>query len=209
MNKNQLKILETKLDEQKAYIQELESRLNTKSSEIIDTKNILNKTHEQIKELNDQLNHLLDFVLMLEEEKLHDKTYGVLNLQDYMQSILIAEDKNLLFGLNIDKKFIRNRSIATIKYYLYTFDCFIQEEYELQNLRISQKKDFIIVMDALNAYIKLSFKNKKIAIKGIIETLPSQSLFPKSSQNLRIKFYGNQSIEEEVKAFINLYSQKD
>ncbi|PAF49418.1 hypothetical protein BKH41_01760 [Helicobacter sp. 12S02232-10] len=209
MNKNQLKALEAKLDEQKAYIQELESRLNVRSSEIIDNKNILAKTHDQIKKLNDELNDLLNFILMLEEEKLNAKSKGVLGLQEYMRSTIITEDKNLLFGLNIDKKFIQNRSIPTIKYYLYTFDCFIQEEHQLQNLKISHKKDLTLIVETLNEYIKLSFKNKNSSIKGIVEIVPIQSLFPQDSQNLTIKFYGNHSIEEEIQNFITLYSQKN
>ncbi|PAF47780.1 hypothetical protein BKH46_02780 [Helicobacter sp. 12S02634-8] len=208
MKKNQLKILETKLDAQQSYIQELESRLNTSSTQTADIKNILAKTHEQIKTLNGELNDLLNFILMLEEEKLSTKSKGVLSLQDYMHSLAITEDKNLLFGVNIDQKFIQNRSIPTIKYYLYTFDCFFQEEHQLQSLKIYQKKDIALVVETLIEYIKLFFKNQATPIKGLIEINPAQSLFPQS-KHLTIKYYGNYSIEEEIQSFIKLYSQKD
>ncbi|PAF44771.1 hypothetical protein [Helicobacter sp. 11S02596-1] len=209
MKKTKLNTLKIKSDEQKAYIQELESRLNLKTAEIIDSKNILAKTHKQIAKLNQELDDVLNFILMLEKEKLDSKAGGVLGLQKYMQTIIITEDKQLLFGLNIDKKFIQNRSIPTIKYYLYTFDCFTREEHQLNHLKIAQKKDFALIVETLIDYIALSFKNKNLLIKGIIEIAPNESLFLNKSQNLAIKFYGNHSIDEEVQNFIALYSQKN
>ncbi|PAF52429.1 hypothetical protein [Helicobacter sp. 13S00477-4] len=209
MNKNNFKVLEAKLDEQKVYIQQLESRLNAKSSEIIDNKNLLIKTHQQIKSLNEELNHLLDFILMLQEEKYLIRPNETPSLQKYISSTIITEDKDFLFGINIDKKFIQDKSIPTIKYYLYTSDCFITEEHQLQNLKISQKKDLSIIVKTFIEYIKFCFKSKKTSIKGLVEIIHTQSLFPQNHENVTLRFYGNKSIEKEVQNFIILYSKKN
>ncbi|PAF53038.1 hypothetical protein BKH42_08075 [Helicobacter sp. 13S00482-2] len=200
MNKNQLEALEKKFDKQKSYIQQLESQINLKTSELANMKNLLEKTHLEVKKFDSDLDHILNFILTLEDKIKHQKN-GVSILQEYIQSILITQNKDMLFGVGIDKKFIKNKSISTIKYYLYTFDCFIKESYVLENLKVSQKKDAGIIIKTLIDYIKISFKNKNVQIRGIIE-LSEQSL----EEILNIKFYGNHSIAQEVKDFINLYS---
>lgn len=201
MNKNQLEMLENKLNKQRSYIEELESRLNLKTSELSDVKNMLEKTRIQIKKFDSDLDHILNFILTL-ETKIRDQK-ATSSLQEYIQSVVLTENKNMLFGINMDKKFIKTKSISTIKYYLYSFDCFAKESYELQNLKVSQKKDASIVIKTLIDYIKISFKNKSSPIKGIIE-LSSQNL----DEVFNIKFYGNLSISQEVKDFIKLYSQE-
>lgn len=206
MNINQLKKLEEKLGEQKLYIQELESRLNLTYAEVVDTKNILYKTHDQIQKLSEELDHLLGFVLMLEEDKLSNKTKGVIALQDYMPSIEIAQNKDSIFGLNIPKKFIKTSSLPTIKYYLYTFDCFICESFELEYLKPSSKKDMDIILQTLIKYIKMIFSQRKIKIKGIFEVISPLDF--NSNEILKIKFYGNNSIRTEVENFIDIYTQR-
>ncbi|MDO7252483.1 hypothetical protein [Helicobacter cappadocius] len=201
MNKNQLEILEKKFDKQKSYIQQLESQINLKTSEIVDIKSLLEKAHLEMKKFDNDLDHILNFILILEDKIKHQKN-GISGLQDYIQNVILTEDKNMLFGVGVDRKFIKNKSISTIKYYLYTFDCFIKESYKLENLKVSQKKDASIIIKTLIDYIKISFKNKNIQIKGIIE-LSAQDI----EEVLSIRFYGNYSIEEEIRNFIALYSQ--
>lgn len=201
MNKNQLEVLENKLNKQRSYIEELESKLNLKTSELTDVKNLLEKTRAQIKKFDSDLDHILNFILTLETKMRNQK--AISGLQEYIQSVVLTENKNMLFGINMARKFIKTKSISTIKYYLYSFDCFTKESYELQNLKISQKKDASIIINTFIDYIKISFKNKSLSIKGIIE-LSSQNL----DEMFNIKFYGNHSIAEEVKDFIKLYSQE-
>lgn len=189
---------EKTISEQKQYIQILESMLNRAYVEIADQKNLFEKTNQKIEKLNSDIDNLLNFVINNESVKAESQ----ISLQEYLKSFNIKTEKNLIFGINIEQKFIKNSSIPTIQYYLYKNHCFLQKKFSLYGLIPKNKKDLITIGQTFYKYIELCFKKKQKEIIGIcyLSTYEDQ---------IYIDYYGNQDIEAEFEDFIKLYTKEE
>ncbi|MCE3038704.1 hypothetical protein [Helicobacter anatolicus] len=186
------------ITEQKYYIQVLESMLNRAYVELANQKNIFEKTDQKIEKLNNDIDNLLSFVLNNEITK----EKNPMSLQEYLKSFNFKTEKNLIFGINIEQKFIKESSIPTLQYYLYKNNCFLQKKFSLYGLIPKNKKDLITIGQTFHKYIELCFKKKQEEIIGIcyISTIEEQ---------IYIDYYGNQDIELEFEDFIKLYTKEE
>lgn len=195
-NKNQTNY-EKIINDQKSYIQTLESLFNRACVEIADQKNLFEQTNKKIEKLNKSIDYLLDFVINLENQEQNQ-----ISLQEYLKSFSIKSQKNLIFGINIEQKFIKNSSIPTIQYYLFQHACFTQKKLSLHGLVSKTKRDLNTIGQTFCKYIELCFKKKQQEITGLI-------YITELEKEISLDYYGNQDIEKETEDFIRLYSQEE
>ncbi|WP_158654727.1 MULTISPECIES: hypothetical protein [unclassified Helicobacter] len=186
------------INEQKSYIQTLESMFNRACVEIANQKNIFEQTNAKIEQLNKNVDSLLNFLINSENnfEKSH------ISLQEYLKSFNIKSQKDLIFGINIEQKFIKNSSIPTLQYHLYQNNCFIQEKIPLYGLISKTKRDLLTIGKTFYKYIELCFKKKKEEIIGII-------YLTQVDKEIFLDYYGNKDIQEESQNFIKIYMQEE
>ncbi len=184
------------ISDQKSYIQILESMFNRACVEIVNQKNIFEQTNVKIEKLNKNIDHLLSFLINDGQENHH------ISLQEYLKSFSIKSPKNLIFGINLEQKFIKNSSIPTIQYYLFQHNCFIQKKISLYGLVSKTKRDLTTIGQTFCKYIELCFKKKQEKIKGLI-------YITQINQTIFLDFYGNKDIEQESQDFIKLYTQEE
>lgn len=194
MKKNYEKII----NEQKNYIQTLESMFNRACVEIANQKYIFEQTNKKIEKLNQSVNTLLEF--LVDTEKQNDKNQ--ISLQEYLKSFNIKAQKNLIFGINIEQKFIKNSSIPTIQYHLFQNSCFIQEKISLYGLISKTKKDLTTIGQTFCKYIELCFKKKKESICGIV-------YITQINEEIFLDYYGDKNIQEDTQNFIKIYMQEE
>lgn len=194
MKKNYEKII----GEQRSYIQTLESMFNRACVEIASQKSIFEQTNAKIEQLNKNVDNLLNF--LINSENSFEKSQ--ISLQEYLKSFNIKSQKDLIFGINIEQKFIKNSSIPTLQYHLYQNNCFIQEKIPLYGLLSKTKKDLITIGKTFYKYIELCFKKKKEEIIGII-------YLTQIDKEIFLDYYGDKSIQEETQNFIKVYMQEE
>ena len=125
------------------------------------------------------------------------------NFTEFRESVHFGEDKEFLFGLNIDDAFIAQNSYTTIKYYLFNLDCKFAQTFDLPNLHPQSKQDLHLIGETFSALLRLESYRRNDGLRGIIEVLPADMLTP-----AQIRYYGNLDIREDFENFVRSYSQK-
>ncbi|CBG39277.1 hypothetical protein [Helicobacter mustelae] len=187
------------ISDQKYYIQVLESTLNRAYVELADKKNLFEQTNQKIEKLHNDIDDLLYFIIHQNNEN-HKNT--PISLQEYFRSFSIKGGKNLIFGIHIEQKFIKNSSIPTLQYHLYKNHCFIQKKYSFFGLVSKNKRDLHFIGKTFCQYLEFCFKQASESIIGII-TLSLQE------EEILIDYYGNRDIEREFQDFIKLYTKEE
>ena len=198
MQKKSLKKIdyEKLFEEQKYYIQSLESMFNQACVEIQSQKILFQKTDEKINLLNQNIDQILELIANQEEK-------NPISLQEYLKSFCIKVSKNLIFGINIPAKFIKNSSIPTIQYHLYQNNCFLQKKISLYGLISKNKRDLTTIGQTFLKYLELCFKKKNVKdVKGIL-------CIVQTKDEIYVDYYGNYDIEQEAQDFIKLYMQEE
>lgn len=171
------------------YIQELESTINTLKTELEskrESQELLKKDVEFLRSRFD------DFIELFAEYINEDEA----NKYD------INDDKDLIFGVNIDSRFIASASKKAIKNYLTILKCDSIQNFSINDFKPTQKSDIVLLGEVFADYIRLSHISNKDKIYGLVEINTS------NNNDIQIKFYGNQDIKESFEKFKKIYSKE-
>ena len=170
------------------YINELESRNAALLQTIKQKDTLIAQIESNAQHFGTQIDELLNMLLNLE----HKHSDGeAKNFTEFRESVHFGEDKEFLFGLNIDDVFIAQNSYTTIKYYLFNLDCKFAQTFDLP------------IGETFSALLRLESYRRNDGLRGIIEVLPADMLTP-----AQIRYYGNLDIREDFENFVRSYSQK-
>lgn len=189
---------DTELASLSNYIQELESRNTTLLRTIKQKDTLIVQIEANAKNFGTQIDELLHMILNLEQKHTETK-----NFTQFQESVHFGEDKEFLFGLNIDDTFIAKNSYTTIKYYLFNLDCKFAQTFDLPNLHPQNKQDLHLIGETFSALLRLESYRRNDGLRGIIEVLPADMLTP-----AQIRYYGNIDIREDFENFVRSYSHK-
>ncbi len=172
-----------------AYIKELESTINVLQTELISK----TKSQETIKHDIEFLRDRFDGFIELFVECISD---NAANKYD------ISDDKSLIFGVNIDSKFINTATQKALSNYLSILKCDNIQNFIITDFKPKQKSDIRLIGEVFADYIRLSNITNEEKIYGLVEVRLS------NNDNMQIKFYGNKNIEENFKKFKKIYSKE-
>lgn len=182
------------------YINELESRNAALLQTIKQKDTLIAQIESNAQHFGTQIDELLNMLLNLE----HKHSDGeAKNFTEFRESVHFGEDKEFLFGLNIDDAFIAQNSYTTIKYYLFNLDCKFAQTFDLPNLHPQSKQDLHLIGETFSALLRLESYRRNDGLRGIIEVLPADMLTP-----AQIRYYGNLDIREDFENFVRSYSHK-
>ncbi|HIV48937.1 MAG TPA: hypothetical protein IAA33_03740 [Candidatus Helicobacter avicola] len=182
------------------YINELESRNAALLQTIKQKDTLIAQIESNAQHFGTQIDELLNMLLNLE----HKHSDGeAKNFTEFRESVHFGEDKEFLFGLNIDDVFIAQNSYTTIKYYLFNLDCKFAQTFDLPNLHPQSKQDLHLIGETFSALLRLESYRRNDGLRGIIEVLPADMLTP-----AQIRYYGNLDIREDFENFVRSYSHK-
>lgn len=181
------------------YIKELESRTTTLLQTIKQKDALIAQIESNAQHFGAQIDELLHTILDLEAQQGSTQD----SFSDFRESVHFGEDKEFLFGLNIDDTFIAQNSYTTIKYYLFNLDCKFAQTFDLPNLHPQSKQDLHLIGETFSALLRLESYKRNDGLRGIIEVLPADMLNP-----AQIRYYGNLDIREDFENFVKSYSHK-
>ena len=184
------------------YIDELESRNAALLQTIKQKDALIAQIESNAQHFGTQIDELLHMLLNLEREH-QGAPQDSKNFTEFRESVHFGEDKEFLFGLNIDDAFIAQNSYTTIKYYLFNLDCKFAQTFDLPNLHPQSKQDLHLIGETFSALLRLESYRRNDGLRGIIEVLPADMLTP-----AQIRYYGNLDIREDFENFVRSYSQK-
>ena len=182
--KNELQTLN-----KKEYIQELESTINTLQVELASK----TESQESLKRDVEFLRNRFDDFIELFAECINENETNKYDIND---------DKSLLFGVNIDSRFIYTATQKALKNYLSILKCNYIQQFIISDFKPTQKSDIVLIGEVFADYIRLSNISSKEKIYGLVE------IGLLNNNDIQIKFYGNQNIEESFEKKKKIYSKE-
>lgn len=189
--RDEIAILKKELQtiDNQGYIKELESTINALQTELISKA----KSQETLKHDIEFLRNRFDGFIELFVECISDNTANKYDISD---------DKSLIFGVNIDSKFINTATKKALSNYLSILKCNNIQNFIITDFKPKQKSDIRLIGEVFADYIRLSNITNEEKIYGLVDI---KSL---NNDNIQIKFYGNKNIEENFKKFQKIYSKE-
>lgn len=170
------------------YVQELESIIDTLRAELDSKRASQEKLKTDIKYLSTKFD---DFIELFAEYIDEDDT----------NSYDIGNDKSLIFGVNIDPKFISSATQKALKNYLAILRCNNIQSFVIDDFKPTQKDDIMLIGEVFADYVRLSNITNKDKIYGLVKMSVNDNA-------IQIKFYGNRDIENDFEKFKKIYSKE-
>jgi len=189
-----------KMDVMRKEMERLQQLVYQKDEIIKERDVTIEQINQDIERFSGQIDELIGALVGIAQQ---DGAVMPQSSSEFFSEVVLSNDKELLFGINIEQEFLRQNSQNTILYYLYACDCRIKEEFEVRNLHIRSKNDLALVGEAFADFVRVASLSGSVVLQGVIEIAPATIL-----DNPTIRYYGNKSINDYFEEFVCVYSDQ-
>lgn len=184
----------------KETIRSLQDELEQKNSELRLKDEMLKDINSDIERFGSEVDMLMEFFEVAGQKEKKPESEVVVEL---LNSRAFGENRDLMFSVNIEDDFLKESSVETIKYYLCSIDSLGHKSFKLENVKLKDRFELMLVARAFAAYIIKVNEDAIEQTKGIIEMRPADIF-----RNPTIEYWGNstENIEALFLSFVEKYS---
>lgn len=154
-------VYENELSTLRATIARQQAELEEKEQAIADINVDIDRFNEEFDKI------LRHFELSYNQSKSTDD-----DAASFMQSDLIGQNPDLMFGIRVDDSFLHATKAETVKYYLYATGAYHQTSFVVNELKVKNRQELAMIGKALSLYFQVKTQDNDEEFIGLIEMTP-------------------------------------
>lgn len=182
----------------RSLVKQLEEERHSLLGKLEEKEDVLNGINADIEHFHRELNILLSHFQANQAQTFQKSTDAA---ADFLDDACFGENRDMMFGVNIEEQFILESSLETLKYFLYAVNAYEYAEFELPNLRLRDRSEMHIIGQALSKYMQSQSRLLGFELQGIVEFAPPALFDPQ-----KVRFRGTSS-ESALRLFSQFSAQ--